>query len=237
MISTEIYIENQRLDLTKDLSTEFTYNIDDIKDFASRNTNFSKTIVLPGNATNNKLFGHVFEFGSSNFYDSTQPNVGYNFNASKAASCMVFIDKVQIFKGILRLLEIVIDNGTIEYECAVFGELGGFINAIGNNKLEDLDFSAYDHVWNMSNIQNSWNSINGVGYYYPLIDYGLVSTNKHDWDVKAYRPALYVREYLDKIIKASGYTYDASFLTQLYFAGWSFLTTKKPYQAILPMVW
>jgi hypothetical protein len=217
MISTEIYLENQRLDLTKDLSAEFTYNIDDIKDFASRNTNFSKTIVLPGNATNNKLFGHVFEFGSSNFYDSTQPNVGYNFNASKAASCMVFIDKVQIFKGILRLLEIVIDNGTIEYECAVFGELGGFINAIGNNKLEDLDFSAYDHVWNMTNIQNSWNSINGQGYYYPLIDYGLVSTNKHDWDVKAYRPALYVREYMDKIINASGYTYDASFFDTAVF--------------------
>lgn len=217
MISTEIYIENQRLDLTKDLSAEFTYNIDDIKDFASRNTNFSKTIVLPGNATNNKLFGHIFEFGSSNFYDSTQPNVGYNFNASKAASCMVFIDKVQIFKGILRLLEIVIDNGTIEYECAVFGELGGFINAIGNNKLEDLNFSAYDHAWNMTNIQNSWNNINGQGYYYPLIDYGLVSTNKHDWDVKAYRPALYVREYMDKIINASGYTYDASFFNTAVF--------------------
>ena len=53
---TEIYIENNRLDLYKDISAEFTYNIDDVKDFSSRNTNFSKTIVIPGNATNNKLF-------------------------------------------------------------------------------------------------------------------------------------------------------------------------------------
>ena len=212
MISTEIYIENQKLDLTKDLSTEFTYNIDDVKDFASRNTNFSKTIVIPGNATNNKLFGHIFEFGSSNFYDSNQPNVGYNFNASKAASCIIFVDKIQIFKGILRVMEITLDNGMIEYECAVFGELGGFVNALGNLRLEDLDFSDYDHVWNITNIQNSWNNINGSGYYYPLIDYGLVSyNNKHDWDVKAYRPALYVKEYMDKIINNSGYTYDASF--------------------------
>lgn len=217
MISTEIYIENQRLDLTKDLSTEFTYNIDDIKDFASRNTNFSKTIVLPGNAVNNKLFGHIFEFGSSNFYDETQPNVGYNFNVSKSASCMVFIDKVQIFKGILRILEIVVDNGSIEYECAVFGELGGFVNALGNSKIEDLDFSEYDHAWTITNIQNSWNSVNGEGYYYPLIDYGLVSTNKKDWDVKAYRPALYVREYIDKIIAASGYTYEAPFFDSAVF--------------------
>jgi hypothetical protein len=218
MISTEIYIENQRLDLSKDLSTEFTYNIDDVKDFASRNTNFSKTIILPGNAVNNKLFGHIFEFGSSNFYDSTQPNVGYNFNPTKAASCIVLIDKVQVFKGILRILEIVVDNGNIEYECAVFGELGGFVNALGNLRVEDLDFSAYNHIWNIANIQNSWENINGVGYYYPLIDYGLVSSsNKHDWDVKAYRPALYVREYMDKIITNSGYTYDSPFLNSAVF--------------------
>lgn len=218
MISTEIYIENQRLDLSKDLSAEFTYNIDDIKDFASRNTNFSKTIILPGNAVNNKLFGHIFEFGSSNFYDETQPNVGYNFNAAKAASCIVLIDKVQVFKGILRILEIVIDNGNIEYECAVFGELGGFVNALGNLKLEDLDFSAYDHQWNITNIQNSWDAIQGSGYYYPLIDYGLVSSaNKHDWDVKAYRPALYVREYIDKIITNSGYTYESNFFNSAVF--------------------
>lgn len=218
MITTEIYIENQRLDLSKDLSTEFTYNIDDIKDFASRNTNFSKTIILPGNATNNKLFGHVFEFGSSNLYDDNQPNIGYNFNASKAAACVVFIDKVQIFKGIIRLLEIVIDNGTIEYECAVFGELGGFINALGNNKLEQLDFSEYDHDWTLANIQASWDSINGSGYYYPLIDYGKVSSaDKHDWDVRAYRPALYVKEYIDKIITNSGYTYECSFFNSAVF--------------------
>ena len=217
MVTTEIYIENQRLDLSKDLSTEFTYNIDDIKDFASRNTNFSKTIILPGNAVNNKLFGHIFEFGSSNFYDETLPNVGYNFNASKAASCMVFVDKVQIFKGILRILEITIDEGVIEYECAVFGELGGFINAIGNKKIEDLDFSVYNHTWNITNIQNSWNAVEGSGYFYPLIDYGKVSTDKKDFDVKAYRPALYVKEYIHKIITDAGYTYDASFFNSPLF--------------------
>ena len=58
---TEIFIEGQPLDLSKDLSSEYTYAIDDIKDFSARNTNYSKTIVLPGNATNNKLFGHIFE--------------------------------------------------------------------------------------------------------------------------------------------------------------------------------
>ncbi len=64
-----------QLDLSKDLSSEFTYAIDDIQDFASRNTNFSKTIILPGNAINNKIFGHTFEFTSSNFYNPSADNV------------------------------------------------------------------------------------------------------------------------------------------------------------------
>jgi hypothetical protein len=208
---TEIYIENQSLDLYKDISAEFTYNIDDVKDFSSRNTNFSKTIVIPGNATNNKLFGHIFEFGNSNFYNPTADNVGYNFNAAKSAACVVYVDKIQIFKGIIRLLEIIIDNGSIEYECAVFGELGGFVSAIANGKIEDLDFSAYNHVWNVTNITNSWNQVDGSGYFYPLIDYGQVSVSKKDWQYKAFRPALFVREYIDKIITGAGYTWESSF--------------------------
>ena len=219
---TEIYIEDNRLDLSKDLSSEFTYAIDEIQDFAARNTNFSKTIILPGNAINNKIFGHTFEFTSSNFYNPAADNVGYNFNASKSASCVIYVDKIQVFKGIIRLLQITIDTGSIEYECVVFGELGGFITALSNNKLEDLDFSQYDHLWTRINITDSWEqasgtTASGMGYYYPLIDYGQVSHlgnvnhPKRDWSFKAFRPALFVKEYIDKIITGAGYTYEAPF--------------------------
>lgn len=212
MIRTRIFIENNALDLYDDVAAEFTYAIDDVKEFASRNTSFSKTITIPGSSTNNKLFGHVFEFTSSNPYDSSLPNVGTNFNPAVVANCVILVDNIQIFKGVLRLLQINVDQGTLEYECAVFGELGGFANAIANLKLENLDFSGYDHDWTVSNIQASWQSINASGYYYPLIDYGKVSTNKHDWQFKALRPAYYVREIIDKIIANSGYTYESSFL-------------------------
>jgi hypothetical protein len=229
MISTEIYIEDYRLDLLKDISTEFNYTIDDIVDFGSRNTSFSKTINIAGNSTNNRIFGFVFDLGNANFTDNTLPNVNYNFNASKSAKCRIFIDKIQVFKGTLRILEIVIDNNKIEYQCSVFGELGGFITALGNKRLtgneipkDDLDFKDYDHTFIHENITKSWevsgavagdrgvnNSLAyGSGYYYPLIDYGNVSTIKHDYNVMTFRPALFVKEYLEKIFSASGYTVD-----------------------------
>jgi hypothetical protein len=210
---TEVYIDNYRLDLTKDISAEFTYAIDEIQDFATRNTSFSKTIILPGNDTNNKLFGNVFEFGLSNQYNPSEPNVGYNFNATKSVPCIILVDKIQIFKGVLRLLEIIIDGKHIEYEVAVFGELGGFITALGNNKLEDIDFGIADQTWNVSNISSSWDNISGSGVYYPLIDNGGVSTNKVDFSYDAFRPALYVKQYLTKILDGSGYTYDFPLLS------------------------
>ncbi len=210
---TEIYIDNYRLDLTKEISAEFTYAIDEIQDFATRNTSFSKTIILPGNETNNKLFGNIFEFGNSNLYNPAIPNVGYNFNATKSVPCIILVDKIQIFKGVLRMLEIIIDDRSIEYEVCVFGELGGFINALGNNKLENIDFGIADQTWNVTNIANSWDNISGTGVYYPLIDNGNVSTNKVDFSFDAFRPALYVKEYLTKILDGSGYTYDFPLLS------------------------
>jgi len=210
---TEVYIDNYRLDLTKEISAEFTYAIDEIQDFATRNTSFSKTIILPGNDTNNKLFGNVFEFGLSNDYNPAESNVGYNFNATKSVPCIILVDKIQIFKGVLRLLEIIIDGKSIEYEVCVFGELGGFITALGNKKLENIDFGIADQTWNVTNISSSWDNISGTGVYYPLIDNGQVSTNKVDFSYDAFRPALYVKQYLTKLLDGSGYTYDFPLLS------------------------
>ena len=210
---TEIYIDGYELDLTKNISAEFTYAIDEIQDFATRNTSFSKTIILPGNDNNNKLFGNIFEFGISNTYNQAEPNVGYNFNATKSVPCIILVDKIQIFKGVLRLLEIIIDGKSIEYEVVVFGELGGFITALGNNKLEDINFGIADTAWTYTNIANSWDNISGTGVYFPLIDYGNESTNKVDFSFDAFRPALYVKQYLAKILDGSGYTYDFPLLS------------------------
>lgn len=222
MISTEIYIEEQKIDLLQDISTEFTYAIDDVSEFGSRNTSFSKTISIPGTANNNLVFGYIFELNNANFTDPNLPNVGYNYNVTKQANCKIFIDKVQIFKGTLRILEIVIDKETIEYQCSVFGELGGFINQLGNKRLEDLNFSAYNHTYSVANISSSWDNPGGSGYYYPLIDYGNVSTGqygvaKKDFQYTAFRPALYVKEYIEKIFADTDYTFNCSFFDEPIF--------------------
>jgi hypothetical protein len=217
MIRTEIYIEDNVIDLLKDIGTDFTYTIDDVRDFGSRNTSFSRTISIPATAKNNKILGFAFDLGTSTEYNADLPNVNTNFTPSQAAKCEVFIDKIQIFKGVIRILEIVMNKGVIEYQCAVFGELSGFITELGNKRLEDLNFSEYNHTWNVTTIQNSWNTINGSGYYYPLIDYGDVSTGKDDFHVSTFRPALYVKQYIEKIFEGTSYSLNCDFFNTDFF--------------------
>ena len=220
---TEIIVEQQRLDLFEDLGAELNYAIDDIKDFSARNTNYSKTINVPGNANNNKIFGHIYNFTSGNIsttdINGNTINVNNNFDPTRQANCQIFVNKIQVFKGVLRLLEITIQNGVIEYQCVVFGELGGFASAIGNKLLEDMtDFNQYNQAWNETNVANSWSAsgvASGVGIVYPLIDYGLcrhpANNSGHDWHLNAFRPAFFVHEIIDRIILNSDYTYTSAF--------------------------
>jgi hypothetical protein len=219
---TRIFIEGYELDLTQGLSNQITYAIDDLQNIDSKSTNFTKTIILPGTANNNKLLGNIFDFNNANFDNPLEPNVLVNFNAARNAVARIEVNGLQIIKGVLRLLEIVQVDGSVEYECAIFGELGGFINALGNNRIEDLNFIAYNHTYSYANIVSSWDTSGSTGYCYPLIDYGNVSTGtygvaKKDFQYTTFKPALFLREYITKIIANSGYTYECDFFNSTKF--------------------
>jgi len=207
---TRILIEGFDLDIDKGLSNQITYSVSDLKNLDSKTTSFSKTIILPGTTNNNSLLGNIFEFNNANYTNSLNPNVGYNYNASKTAQCSIQVNGMVVIKGVFKLLEIIIDGKNIEYECSVIGELGGFSMKMGAKKIEELDFSTYDHTYSIANITGSWTNENaGAGYYYPHIDYGTYSdTAKHSWQYGTFRPALFVKEYLEKIFAANGYTYE-----------------------------
>ena len=297
-----LFIEDYEIDLSEGLTNQITYAVDDVRNFDSKSTPFTKTVILPGTSRNNAALGNIFEITTANFTIDGQANIGYNFNASKAAKCRLEINGLQVIKGVFRLLEIIKDGKFVEYEAQIVGELGGFVAKLANKRLEDLDFSVYDHTYDADTIANSWedvftfnitststftaatkkikipnkilsviqvgssitiagtaanngtftvaaidfrrvfwdryteitvieslidatdNSFSitfskpfGTGFYYPLIDYGNVSTDKVNFQYTAFRPALFLREYVDKIITGAGYTWESSFFDTNFF--------------------
>jgi hypothetical protein len=213
----ELFLDGQLADIRQDLGMQLNFNIDDINKYGSRDTSFSKTIVLPGTARNNKLLGFIGELGSNNPYAPGAANINVNFNVAQTTKAELRANGLLLLKGVFRLTGIIHDKGHIEYEGNLFGELGGFIAAIGRGKLEDLNFSEYNHTYTRDNIVNSWDTVNGSGYYYPLIDHGTYSNNKINYDYRTFRPALFVKEYIDKMFLPTGYTYESSFFDSAFF--------------------
>ena len=213
----ELFLEGELADIRQDLGMQLSFNIDDINKYGSRDTSFSKTIVLPGTARNNRLLGFVGELGSFNPYASNNPNINSNFNAAQTTRAEIRANGLLLLKGVFRLTGIIKDRDIVEYEGNLFGELGGLIAEIGRSKLEDLNFSEYDHSYSGAVILNSWQNIDGSGYYYPLIDYGTYSDLKLDYDYRTLRPAIYVKEYIDKIFADAGYTYQSDFFDSVFF--------------------
>lgn len=219
----ELFIEGRKADINEQISVQLTFAIDDVANFASRETGFSKQIVLPGTAANHSIFGHIHEMGSNNPFSPGQPNIGVSFNVAQVSRAELRLNGLLVLRGVFRLTGIVKTGDMVEYEGAIFGELSGLMSQISNQKLEDLDFSAYDHTLTHTAISNSWDNTPGSGYFYPLIDYGayretaVMSGLNNDYEIGTFRPALYVKEYIDKMFTAAGYTYESTFFNSAYF--------------------
>ena len=213
----KIEINGTFLDLKEDIPLSFNYSIVDLKEPEKRKASFSKTINIPNTKTNAEQFLHSFMI-----------NIDAGFDANKKTPCRVYVDGTIILDGTLQLREIVINNDEwVEYRCAVYGQLIDLFSSIGKDLMTDLDLSEFDHAYTLANQENSWDTsiiqnggsvgfALGNGYVYPLIDYGLTS-DPNLYHVNDLSPAVYVKEYIDQIFTAAGFTYSSSFFDSNYF--------------------
>ncbi len=213
MILTKIYINNEQIDLTDEVSIPLNFNIADIREPEKRSTTWSKTVILPGTTFNNQLFSNIWNVNA--VINSTgTTNFTPNFNPNLKAIAEITYNEATQFKGICQLLNVnVTDKYEIQYEVAFFGELQNVYQFFNNKFLRDLDFSEYNHKYTLYNQQLSWN--NTAGYVYPMIDYGFGINSQ--FKVTEMFPALFVKTIIDKMFADAGFSYSSSFFeTQLF---------------------
>lgn len=193
------------IDLLDDIPYSLNFAIADIRTPDKRDASYSKTIKIPGSKQNDQLFAHIFEI-----------DIDCNFNPNIKTPCILYIDEIQQLKGYLQLLKIYETNEyKREYEVTIKGQVGNIFTAIGDDELTALDLSEYDHGYNKTVQKASWTAPVGVGYVYPMIDYG--QTNGHTYDVNNFFPAVYLKTYIDKIFEYANYTYSSAFFTSEFF--------------------
>jgi hypothetical protein len=197
--------EWSQLDLLDDLTMSLNYAIFDIRDLGNREGNYSKTITIPGTKANNELFTDIFEI-----------DINGTFNPALKSDVEVLIDDVSIFRGTLQLLRVkTIDTNFIQYDVQVVGNAPTLFSELGDQTVTALDFSDLDHAYTYANVTASWTPTLGEGYVYPLINYDQTVTNFYQ--VVDFLPAIFTKEYWDRIFTLAGYTYDSAFINSTYF--------------------
>lgn len=233
MNNVRLVCGNQVVDLPTDFGILINKSIADIREPESRSSDWSKTFTLPGTKRNNKLFSHLFDLNLS-IRNTTATNFNPDFNPNLKASASLYVDEVTQIEGFIRLLNInVTDRHEIQYECTLHGQLADLFAKIADAKLEDLDFSEYNHIMNDTNIFNSWDTsiikngstyVNfsggapiGDGYLYAWLDDGTYADYKN-LNTDDMTICLYAKTVVDKIFSGAGYTYSSGsfFNTNLF---------------------
>ena len=226
--SIEILVKGVgKLDIqTKDsenFGVPLTFNISDIKDFESRKASFSKTIKIIGTKNNNLIFDQLYELKGQSF----------GFDMTAKHDCVLMVNKNPVMDGYLVLKKIdklLIGNKfQVVYHIVMFDETKNFFETIKGKDLKDLDFSSGftfdnktygigDHIYNETDIKNTYNNTYSDVYCYAMTDYGYyndVDTFPYDDTIvtNLLYPSTYLKAVVDKIFSGSTYTYESEFLS------------------------
>jgi len=219
MVKEQLIIEGVTIPIDKGISTVLTFSIKDIQQPDKVKSSFSKTIKLPGSKAINDKLNFIFEVNS----DST-------FNPNLKLDAVYYQNDIAVFSGFIQLKDIIKkDYNQVEYSVVLFGETANIFRELGNKFLNDagMNWQELDHNYTQVNQENSWDTsyiLNGAvepfqygsGYTYPMCNYG------NDTDIEVYNvnemfPAIYAKEYIDRMFADSNYTYTSTFFNSPLF--------------------
>jgi len=216
------------LQLYDDMAYNLNFQVFNIDNLEQRAATYSKTIKLPGTSINNNIFSNLYDIDVDVISDPSNPSLSDKVFFGKKINCELWYDTIPIKDGFFELKKVSYNESMrqIEYEGEFYSKSKSFSENVGDKLLtgneligEDLDFSMYDHKLTFENFVNSHSGTyydNSVGYYYPIIDY--INTEYNYAELESYRPALYVKEIIDKIFQKAGYTYSSTFFDSEFFS-------------------
>ena len=223
----ELYINDRLIDIDQTLPFPLTFNISDIRDVSARKGNKSKTITIPGTNNNSALFRSIFLLTYTD--ESTSTNSAFlDFDPSIKATARYYNDGILEFNGIAQLQECKMIDGVWSFDVTLVSDTIDYISRMNKVKINELDFSEYQHALTKDNQFETWSGLNkvngvstsiksgtdwtGLGYYYGLIEYGYPKTATNKFDCDQIPPLLFIYGILKKLFDYAGITWNSQFL-------------------------
>lgn len=160
MSEVTIYIEGTLVTQFDNESINFKSTVQDINDISKIFADFSKDFNVPADKVNNKLFKH--------YYDA---DITGGFDARTKKDAEIYLNDLLYSKGSIRLTgaslkDNVIDSYKIQFE----GDTIKIKDLLGDDKLSDLNLSAYNHIYSSANIKTGLtSSLSSGNVIYPTI--------------------------------------------------------------------
>jgi hypothetical protein len=206
---TRLTSQGFELDLTDGVATPLNYSISDIREPNKRKRNFSKEIVLPATMNNIEFFKGSFNL--------TLSGTGAFFDPTIQVEAQLYKDDFVVMRGLIQLKSVTINNGSATFQVLIYSEAVDVFLSLSNIKVSELDWSAYNHTLNKTNIENTWATSNGSGYYYPMIDKGNRPSNLV-WRTTDFVPYVYLREAFIKCFEFAGVDITGAFVNSARFS-------------------
>lgn len=223
----ELYINDRLIDIDQTLPFPLTFNISDIRDVSSRKGNKSKTITIPGTNNNSALFRSIFLLTYTDESPSTN-SAFLDFDPSIKATARYYNNGILEFNGIAQLQECKMIDGVWSFDVTLVSDTIDYISRMNKIKINELDFSEYQHALTKDNQFETWSGLNkvngvstsiksgtdwtGLGYYYGLIEYGYPKTTTDKFDCDQIPPLLFIYGILKKLFDYAGITWNSQFL-------------------------
>jgi hypothetical protein len=214
-----LVIEGRPVDLFNDETIQLTRAIKDFLTTAAR-TDFTQQFNIPSTAVNDPIF--------QNYFDENSVLSGWN--AFLKLDAIIYIHSIPIFNGCIELTGVEFKNGLPrQYNLIFYGQGKTAIADFGEKTLPMVDWSAYNHTVNYTNVIDSWfgNLLAGkvlypvadwhIGLTYckvPVVDNNLYSGGLAINDL---RPALLLKEMVTACFADIGYTLSGSLLDKSNF--------------------
>ena len=162
MYRVDLYIDGQKADLFQEESIEINLSTQNIKDISKVFGDFTQSFTIPASSANNKIFKHYYNV-----------DVYGGFNASVRVDAFIEVNNNLFRDGVLELESVQMKQGQpYAYSVGFYSNVTSLKDKFGEDKLIDLDLSAYDHDYNDTNIVTGLNGfVSGTSssIIYPLI--------------------------------------------------------------------
>jgi hypothetical protein len=216
-MNSKLIVNGTEVDLSENIAVPLNLSISDVKEPEKRKRSYSKSIKLEGTSNNMAFFLSAYSLSMD-----VENSSNVSFDPAIRNPCEFYKNDLLIFKGKLKLNEVIIQDKNYYFDCTLFSDVVDIFTKLKDKKLNELDWSEYNHNLTRSNVVNSWVSgikLNGVdnrnfgaddygfqpksyGYIYPIVDYGFQKYNNSPTTFRTNQlyPFIYVKEALQKIL-------------------------------------